>query len=230
VEWDFNVILPNQQHKVPQTHTLRIRIGNNLKPSEMIQVVFHGSEEYELEEVQSQMVCKIDFVNAQICSELKAVVSDWYSSLSKNSEDHKTIRYILRHEVNIQNLIVFSFLTTGIILINYLFPFLTSDKINLAPTESTQKLFFFLTTCIPIVYVFYRSGLLFADRIISKIIGKLKRNPMFEFTRGDKNRFKEIKVSNKKLLKKLTLNIIYALSANLAAFIIGQILNAITNN
>ena len=68
IEWDFNIILPNQSHKVPQTHTLRVRIGNNLKPSEMIQVVFQGSEEYELEEIQSQMVCKIDFVNSQICS------------------------------------------------------------------------------------------------------------------------------------------------------------------
>jgi hypothetical protein len=95
IEWDFNVILPNQTHKVPQTHTLRIRIGNNLKPSEMIQVVFQGSEEYELEEVQSQMVCKIDFVNSQICSELKTVVCEWYDALPKNSEDHKLIRFIL---------------------------------------------------------------------------------------------------------------------------------------
>lgn len=99
LEWDFNIILPNQVHKVPQTHTLRVRIGNNLKPSEMIQVVFQGSEEYELEEVQSQMVCKIDFVNAQICSELKTVVSEWYEALLRNSEDHKLIKSILKHEV-----------------------------------------------------------------------------------------------------------------------------------
>lgn len=64
--WDFNLILPNQTHKVPQTHTLRVRIGNNLKPSEMIQVVFQGGEEYDLDEAQAQMSCKIDFINSQM--------------------------------------------------------------------------------------------------------------------------------------------------------------------
>lgn len=230
IEWDFNVILPNQTHKVPQTHTLRIRIGNNLKPSEMIQVVFQGSEEYELEEVQSQMVCKIDFVNSQICSELKTVVCEWYDALPKNSEDHKLIRFILKHEVKIQNLVVLSFLTAGIILINYLFPFLTNKELSVIPTDPNQRLFLFLTASIPLIYFFYRSGLLYADRIMKKRIGKLKRNPMFEFTKGDKNRFKEVADSNKKLINQLGLNIFYALSANVVAYIFGLILKYMTNN
>jgi hypothetical protein len=230
LEWDFNVILPNPIHKVPQTHTLRIRIGNNLKPSEMIQVVFQGSEEYELEEVQSQMVCKIDFVNAQICSELKTVVCEWYDALPKNSEEHKLIRFILKHEVKIQNLVVVSFLTAGIILINYLFSFITKSEFSVIPKDSNQRLFLFLTASIPFIYFFYRSGLLYADRIMKKQIGKLKRNPMFEFTKGDKNRFKEVADSNKKLINQLLLNIFYALSANVVAFILGLIIEYLTNN
>jgi len=230
LEWDFNVILPNQTHKVPQTHTLRIRIGNNLKPSEMIQVVFQGSEEYELEEIQSQMVCKIDFVNAQICSELKTVVCEWYDALPKNSEDHKHIRFILKHEVKIQNLVVLSFLTAGIILINYLFLFLTKSDFSEIPTDPNQRLFLFMTASIPFIYFFYRAGLLYADRIMKKQIEKLKRNPMFEFTKGDKNRFKEVADSNKKLINKLVLNIFYALSANVVAYLIGLMLKYVTNN
>ncbi|MCK9453392.1 MAG: hypothetical protein M0Q90_16980 [Bacteroidales bacterium] len=230
LEWDFNIILPNQPHKVPQTHTLRIRIGNNLKPSEMIQVVFQGSEEYELEEVQSQMVCKIDFVNAQICSELKTVVSEWYEALPKNSEDHKLIKYILKHEVKIQNFVILSFLTSSVILLNYLFGFLTSTKFNFLPDDSTGKLYFVITASVPIVYFFYRMGVLFSDRILKKQIGKLRRNPMFEFTKGDKNKFKEIETSNKKLLKGLGLNIFYAISANFVAYLIGVILKIIINN
>lgn len=230
IEWDFNVILPNQTHKVPQTHTLRIRIGNNLKPSEMIQVVFQGSEEYELEEVQSQMVCKIDFVNSQICSELKTVVCEWYDALPKNSEDHKLIRLILKYEIIIQNLVVFSFLTAGTILLNFLFPYLTDKEFSIVPVDPNQRLFFFLMASIPLIYFFYSFGLWYADRIMKKRIGKLKRNPMFEFTKGDKNRFKEVADSNKKLLNQLGLNIFYALSANIVAFIIGLILKYMTNN
>lgn len=230
LEWDFNVILPNQTHKVPQTHTLRIRIGNNLKPSEMIQVVFQGSEEYELEEVQSQMVCKIDFVNAQICSELKTVVCEWYDALPKNSEEHKLIRFILKHEVKIQNIVVLSFLTAGIILINYLFSFLTKINFSAILSDPNHRLFLFLTSSIPLIYFFYRAGLLYADRIMKKRIGKLKRNPMFEFTKGDTNRFKEVADSNKKLLNQLGLNIFYAFSTNVVAYMIGLILKYITKN
>jgi hypothetical protein len=224
IEWDFNIILPNQSHKVPQTHTLRVRIGNNLKPSEMIQVVFQGSEEYELEEIQSQMVCKIDFVNSQICSELKSVVSEWYDSLTNNSEDHKLIRFILKHEVKIHNIVVFFFLSACTILINFIAPAVSNYKISVIPIDSNQRLFLFLTASIPLIYLFYRLGLLYADRIIKKIIGKLNRNPMFEFTKGDKNRFKEVKESNKKLLNKLAINILYAISSNILAYIVGVIL------
>lgn len=230
LEWDFNIILPNQKHKVPQTHTLRVRIGNNLKPSEMIQVVFQGSEEYELEEVQSQMVCKIDFVNAQICSELKTVVSEWYDALPKNSEDHKLIRSVLKHEVKIQNLVILSILTSSVILLNYLYGFLKSTKFDFIPTDLSAQMYLILTGSVPIVYFFYRMGALFADRILKKQIGKLRRNPMFEFTKGDKNRFKEIETANKKLLKGLGLNVFYALSANLVAHLIGIILEMIKNN
>lgn len=49
---------------------MRVRIGNSLKPSEMIQVVFQGGDEYEFEEAQAQMSCKIDFINTQICNQL----------------------------------------------------------------------------------------------------------------------------------------------------------------
>ena len=40
----------------------------------------------------------------------------------------------------------------------------------------------------------------------------------------DKNRFKEVKESNKKLLNKLAINILYAISSNILAYIVGVIL------
>ena len=146
--------------------------------------------------------CKIDFVNSQNCSELKSVVSEWYDSLTNNSEDHKLIRFILKHEVKIHNIVVFFFLSACTILINFIAPAVSNYKISVIPIDSNQRLFLFLTASIPLIYLFYRLGLLYADRIIKKIIGKLNRNPMFEFTKGDKNRFKEVKESNKKLLNK----------------------------
>ncbi len=227
IEWDFNILIPNQNHKIPQTHTLRVRMGNNMRPSEMIQMVFQDGQEYELEEIQSQMVCKIDFVNAQICTELKAVVCDWYEALPRNSEDHRIIRFILKHIIKLQNMIELSFITAGIILCNFLFSFLSVKKLNLIPDDSSQRLFIYLTAFIPVVYLFYRSGVLYADRVLKKTIARFNRNPMFEITKGDANKLLEVTKTNKSLMVKLIWNIIYALGTNLVMFILGLLLDAL---
>lgn len=227
IEWDFNLLLQNQFHNVPQTHTMRVRIGNSLKPSEMIQVVFQGSDEYELEEAQAQMSCKIDFINAQICNQLKTIVSEWYEALPKNSDDHKFIKFILKHEVKLQNFIVFSFLTSAIILLNYLFSISIKNDFEILPKDINQKMFFFITLSIGIFYVFYKSGQLLSDRMMNKQINKLKRNPMFEFTKGDKNRFTEVKSENEKLIKGLFVTILVGLSINGLSALIGYIIELI---
>lgn len=230
IEWDFNLLFQNQFHNVPQTHTMRVRIGNSLRPSEMIQVVFQGEDEYEFEEAQAQMSCKIDFINTQICNQLKAVVSEWYEALPKNSEDHKFIQFILKHEVKIQNLIVFSFLTSAIIFLNYLFSISIKNNIDFLPKEINQKMFFFLTLSIGIFYIFYKSGQLLSNRMMTRQINKLKRNPMFEFTKGDRNRFAEVKTENKKYIKELFLTIIIGLSVNGLSALIGYIIELLIKN
>lgn len=227
IEWDFNLLFQNQFHNVPQTHTMRIRIGNSLRPSEMIQVVFQGGDEYELEEAQSQMSCKIDFINAQICNQLKSIVSEWYEALPKNGEEHNLIKFIIKHEVKFQNLIVFSFLTSAIILLNYLFSISITYDIALLPKDTNQKMFFFFTLSAGVFYFFYKSGQLLSNRMMDKQINKLKRNPMFEFTKGDKNRFAEIKTENEKLIKGLFVTILIGLSINGLSALIGYVIEII---
>ncbi|TDE02629.1 hypothetical protein [Flavobacterium hiemivividum] len=230
IEWDFNLLFQNQFHNVPQTHTMRVRIGNSLKPSEMIQVVFQGGDEYELEEAQAQMSCKIDFINAQICNQLKITVSEWYEALPKNSEEHKLIKFILKHEVKFQNLIVFSFLTSAIILLNYLFSISINNEIEILPKDINQKMFFFITLSIGVFYMFYKFGQLLSNRMMHKQINKLKRNPMFEFTKGDKNRFTEIRKENKQLINGLFVTLLIGLSINGLTALIGFILELILKN
>ena len=227
LEWDFNIILPNHSFNIPQTHTLRIRIGNNLKPSEMIQVVFQGAEEYDLAEVQSEMVCKIDFVNAQICSELKNVVSEWYDALCKNTEKQKFIHFIRKNHDKIQALVIFFFLTAGIILSNYLFILWADTDLTFLTTNATQKLFASITWSMSLMYIFFSLGNFYAERIHKKTIHKFRGNPMFDFTKGDSNKLKEVTEQNQKLIKKLFLEIFCSISANLIAYLVGFFLNKI---
>jgi hypothetical protein len=221
IEWDFNLILPNQEHNVPQTHTLRIRIGNNLKPNEIIQFIFQGGDEAEIEETKAQMSCKIDFINAQICNELKTIVSDWYDSLPKKSEDLKLIKFILKNEMKIRNFVVLSFLTAGIILVNYTFGTFFYSNSSLFPKANDHRLFLFLTSSVAILYIFNQAGVLYGNRITRKQIEKLERNPMFEFTKGDSNKLLEVTKNNSKHTKKLFGTIIIGIAVNGVTYLIG---------
>ncbi|MDM1456747.1 hypothetical protein HX089_17345 [Myroides odoratimimus] len=230
IEWDFNLLFQNQFHNVPQTHTMRVRIGNSLRPSEMIQVVFQGGDEYEFEEAQAQMSCRIDFINAQICNQLKATVNEWYDSLPKNSEDHKLIKFILKHEGKIRNFVVFSLISSSIIFLNYLFNVSIKNNIEFLPKDTNQKMFLFYTVSIGVFYVFYKSGQLLSNKMMVKQINKLKRNPMFEFTKGDKNRFIEVKKDNKKLVQGLFVTILIGLSTNGLSAFIGYIIELLVKD
>lgn len=227
LEWDFNLILPNQTHEVPQTHTIRVRIGNSLKTSEIIQVVFQGGEAHDLEEAQAQMSCKIDFVNSQICNELKTIVSEWYDTLKNNSHDHKLIKFIVKHKNKFHNFIIISFLTAGTILINYLYSILSSSSLSFLPKDDNHKLFFFLTSSVLVLFLFYRMGSLYANQMLRQRFGKLRRNPMFTFTKGDKNKFNDVKKNNKKQLEGVFKTIILSISANGLTTLIGYILSKI---
>ncbi len=223
IEWDFNLILPNKFFKTPQTHSLRVRIGSGLRPNEIIQVIFQGGEETELAEAQAQVVCKIDFVNAQICSELKTIVTEWYDALPNNSEDHRLIRIINKHKVKIQQGVIVLFLLAGITILNFLTHFFISNT----PDGSTNVLltrFYLITTCsFVLIYIFYISGTLYADRILDKRIRKFSRNPMFELTKGDENKLRETEKKNNLLLKKLFWDLVLAIIINVLAFGIGNL-------
>ena len=227
IVWDFNLILPNQAHTIPQTHTLRVRIGNNLKPSEMVQIVFQGGEEYDLEEAQSQMSCKIDFINAQICTELKNIVTEWYDALPKNGEEHKLIRFILKHEVKFQHFIVLCFITASVILMNFIFSAFFNKQSNYLPEGHEHKFYLFLSISIIILYFFYQLGRLFAARMMRKQIGKLRRNPMFQITKGDTNRFAEVKKENKRYLKGLGASLVVGVLINGVSVLIGYVIQII---
>ena len=222
LEWDFNLILPNQTHNIPQTHNLRVRIGNGLRPNEMIQVIFQGDGETDLDEVQSQVVCKIDFVNSQIASELKTIVSDWYDSLPNNSEDHTIIRFLLKNKMSMQYGIIILFLIAGVVITNYI----SSYYLNNLPTTNTNALLqtFFLisSSSFIVLYFFYACGMTFSRRVISKRIDRFERNPMFEFTKGDENKLAQTLKDNTSTIYKLLKDLGLAILINILAFGIGH--------
>ena len=82
INWDINVKLP--EHELPQRHTLKVRLGSAVRPSEMFQLMMTSDKDDELMEATSNGVCKVDFINHVIANELLAIVEDWYQTLPNN--------------------------------------------------------------------------------------------------------------------------------------------------
>lgn len=224
IEWDFNILFPGQD--VPQTHTMRVRMGNGLRPNEMLQVIFQGGEETDLEEAQAQVVCKIDFVNAQICSELKMIVSNWYDALPNNSADHKLILFLVKNKLYFKKLFSLLLLTSILIILNHFVDFYLSTR-NINLNNVLNKYYFISTLSILFVYITITYGKIFSDKIIEKSISKFSRNPIFQFTKGDENKYNETKSKNDKLIINFFIGLLFTIGTNIIAYIIGTLIPSI---
>jgi hypothetical protein len=219
IEWDFNLLIPELQNQIPQTHTLKIRIGREIRPNEMIQVIFQGGDDTDLEEAASQVVCKIDFVNATICEELKGMMSRWYDGLPINSQEQKVVKFVVKNNQKVREFIILSFLTSCAILLNYI-----AHKFNFSNGDLVQKIFLFSSITIITFYIFYRSGGLFANRAIGHTVERFKKNPIFEFTNGDNNKITEVAAHNRKLVGKLSIDLVISIIANVIAWGLGELI------
>lgn len=224
LEWDFNLMLPNRGYSIPQTHTMRVRIGRELRPNDIMQVVLQGNhDEYEFEELNAQVVCKIDFVNSRICTELKNIVQEWYDSLGQNCQDHYWEPKIAKLMGFLHNLgallamTAFSIIGYFVIsrLISFISPISTDDIIKYA-----VGLLFIIG---PLAYTGYNTGEFISERYVIKPLQKLTKAPMFKFTKGDKNFASEVKAKNVKLMRNVALALITLIASNVFGWGVNKI-------
>jgi hypothetical protein len=80
VKWDFMVQLPT--YKVPQRHTLTLRMSSEPRPLDMLQMVL--SPDSDVAEAEfAPMFCRVDFINALLSQELINIVVSWQESLQR---------------------------------------------------------------------------------------------------------------------------------------------------
>ncbi|MCP4551220.1 MAG: hypothetical protein GY834_04080 [Bacteroidetes bacterium] len=218
--WDFYVQLPG--YKLPQRHTLKLRFGSHVRPAELLQMVMAGDDDIELEQTMANAVCKIDFINPRLSSELFAIVTEWHEALAKNFYEKKNHRFIKRHQAKIEQLMVVLFLIAGVFLLSGLYHLLGETlSISKVSTLEFDNLFFMFFMSAVFMYVFYISGKFWSDRT-DKIIRRIQAFNIFEITRGDSNSINETKEKNRKNNKRLGIEFFIALSVNLIAFFIWK--------
>ena len=227
ITWDFEMVLPNRGHTLPQTHSLKVRFGRELKPNEILHIMMVGGDEFELEESQAQMVAKVDFVNATIATELLQKVNDWYKALPLKEAENSANQLLNKHSRKLmlitEILIILAGLSLFFPIAQYLL--LTADSIS----TNTQylKFNFYLVAGVFISFtIFTRIGSYYSHKLDNSI-DRLQGTPLFEFTSGDKNELTRILKKNKGLRSEIYMKLFISLISSSILYAVGYLIKFI---
>jgi hypothetical protein len=228
INWDFEVILPNRVHTIPQTHSLKVRIGRELRPNEILHLVMIGGDEFELEENSSQMACKVDFVNSILASELLDKVTDWYSSLQTKMEDNAINILLNKYNRAIRLWCELLIIISGVFLLYpFLNYFLQQAENNVATTNQIIKISFCITSILFLTFTIFTKISIYYSNKIDRAIDRLKGTPIFEITKGDNLLYKKILAKNKNLRKEVYMKLIVSILSSGILYFLSLVLKYI---
>lgn len=228
IVWEYNAKLPG--YPLPQKHTLTVRIADELRPEEMINLVISG----KLEEVDKldQEICpilaRVDFINSLLGDELLQIVELWQKGLlSPAVEDSKIYRKLNKYSRIIAYIInyvsVLLVIWLSIKYINNQINNMSIELLGQMPIGEFGNLFSKIVYLIIICYVFYKIFQIIANIVFSSL-RSTNTYHTFDITNGDKVIYQEIEktVKNKKL--KIFGNIIFTFIFNIVCSIIANCL------
>ena len=213
LKWDFFLQLPHFQN--PQRHTLHVRLGTQVKPAEMFQVIFAGEDDHQFEEASANVVCKVDFINEVISKELIGIVTEWHKSLQDPSTKQPLVRFIEKYRRPIY------------MIPNFFFPSLTilsamklaEMNLQYLMMDSIANFIFYGGIFLITLLLSYLIGELVSFDIVKRI-RKLKSSTIFSITRGDNNRNNVVNRDNLKLISQIGVELGFSLISNIIASII----------
>ncbi len=205
LQWDFNVIIP--RYRLPQRHTLKLRIGSNLKPNEMIQLIFLEDSDIKEDELKSVVICKVDYINVVISTELLSIVTDWYDALPSLTESNKLLNFIYHHHNTLGSFLNVLFDIGGVLvglgIIQIILKYhIFQPSVNLLLNVAIALALLWIP-----VYIFSFIGTIFTEKFRNSI-NKISTPSMFNITKGDKNKNIRRKKENDNLLFQLISQIV----------------------
>lgn len=218
IKWDFMVKLDS--YKIPQRHTLMVRISTDVKPGKVIQMIASGnSDEFDqMDYLAAPAFCRVDFINAQISKELINEVSDWYKGRKSPHLIPDNYYWFKKRKQGIAELVHHSIPLSGTIFFIALIYWLNANKYggHIPVHILGVTMMFGLYAIAP----FSRMGHLLASRVFESLKKLEGSKVVFEFTSGDKKRIAELVQENRKKGKKFIKESAIAIMLNIVASII----------
>jgi hypothetical protein len=217
IQWDFNIVQP--RYELPQRHALKLRFGSRIKPREIVHIMLNTDSDIKYHELEAQVVCRVDFINSVISTELINLVSDWYKSLPLVKEQHKLLSFMIKHRSIISDANDVLFDLAGILvglgilrLIIYFGLYGQSRGILLDIGVALSVLW-------ASVYIFSFFGRVISMQI-NELLYDLKYPSMFNITRGDKNKNLEKLKEDSKFIQQTLLKVGGSIIADIIMFVL----------
>lgn len=228
--WEFNAVFPDL--KIPERHTLMVKLSNGLRPEEMLNLVFTGKIE-EIAEMDNNLfpiVARVDFVDRVLGDELLDIVGKWVKSLQESTvQKSKFMLFLKKNKGKVSSL--FNWLTNIVVMwcsvwcVGKWILSLGFDNLSVITKEQTVGIIYAVFICAAIWT--------FSKRIIGTITDflfeKLREygeSALFNITKGDRNKQERIRREEKasrivivgNILVTTTINILCGIIVNLIAF------------
>lgn len=189
IQWDFLVQLTG--YKIPQRHTVSIRISSTPDPSDVFRVLLSGgfddSEDFDIQ--SCTMICKVDFINNKLAEELVNVAEEWNGLCEcAYSLKGKVRPFLYRHRSLFANATEITSLLSSTALLAVGFK-LAIRKMGLSITN--QHLIYAMLLLVPALKIARMLCNSLGKRIFDSF-GDLMDTHVFEISKGDEKEKKKI--------------------------------------
>ena len=226
IVFDFLVEMPN--FKVPQRHTVSVRIMARPNPLRILRSII--SEDFDkmdqIQDLKGPIICRVDFINNVLAKELIEVVKEWNKCCKLAFTENKFIKFIRRHPNFLDYL--FKYLTLSvmsILAVTILYEITSPIKDSSLLTFGNFKILF-SWALLAIV------GILLMNEVVKKIFSYAynafrnygKRFLVFELSNGDKEKQKEVIRTDSNNIYKFILGSGFNILLNIIAGVIVYLL------
>jgi hypothetical protein len=218
LKWDFLIQLPS--YKIPQRHTISVKIQEPPKELEAIQLLFSTLENGEVgaEIGVVPTIVRVDFINHLLSQELVNIVTEWNESLPIPRVQETFFTKIKKNKRGIArithySLPIFTTILSGAILRNRIASFGASKALTLAHFEFAMIWFLATGTSIFLANFF---GKELAGRAY-KTARKYGEYRTFLITSGDNNKQSELENKNRSLILSFSMTTLFSLTLNIIA-------------
>ena len=219
IQWDFFACFSS--YKVPQRHTVSVRIASTPKPSDLFKALIGGGfdEDEDFEIKSCTMICKVDFVNNTLAEELVNIVERWEEQAEDAcSKNGKFKCFLAQHRTGFALAFEYMLLSSLALALAVIWKFGISRGIV---SNTNTEIIYLLVALIPLTVIIQNIAHGGGKRIYERFSNLLQTH-IFTISKGDSKAQERIKESTKfgKELWMFIINALFSIALSIVFFLL----------